>query len=531
MIATGRGARSGLGCLPAALLLLLVMCWPLTAPQAQSIRPSEPTLIRAMLPAVVNITSQRVVGEAHSGTIAASPHYRTAHVITQSGSGFVIDPAGIIATNWHVVESSYEITVTFEDNSRAPATVIAAARPMDIALLKVVPPRPLVAVRFGDSDRLQIGDPVLAVGNPLGIGMSVTSGIVSALNRDILDTPYDHFIQTDAAINHGNSGGPLFNMQGEVVGLNTALYSPTSGSVGLGFAIPANDVRFVIDRLRRFGSMHAGWIGVKIQQITPEMAAALGMEGPEGSIVAALQPDGPAGKAGLRVGDIILRFGSKRPGDERALLRDIVESTAGQQVPITVLRAGKTQTISVTVGDFPKTMGQDAEGPLMSQKPRFAIPPDLGLNLATLTRDTRAKYGLPLDQPGVLISGVAGHTDAAERGLAAGDVILKVNEFLCRLAGRGAPEIPGDAGAASDRCDGAGPAQGAAAHRPEMGGAEMGAAASPVRLIGTGEPGVIRSGALRRERNIGRDASGLVPASGSCGRGIRERRLGIERRP
>ena len=409
-------------------LLLLLACELFTAAQAEVLRPNEPNLIRNLLPTVVNITSQKVVHDGGSGVVAASPHAQSPHVVTQSGSGFVIDPSGAIATNWHVVESSYEIIVTFEDGARVPATVMSAARSMDIALLKVDPPHPLVAVRFGDSDKLQVGDPVLAVGNPLGIGMSVTAGIVSALNRDIADTPYDHFIQTDAAINHGNSGGPLFNMEGELVGLDTALYSPTSGSVGLGFAIPANDVRFVVDRLRRFGTMRAGWIGVKIQQMTQEMANALGLEGPEGSIVAAVQPDGPAGKAGIRVGDVILRFGEQRPGDERALLRRIVETSAGDQVTVTVLRDGRELAIPLTVGEWPKTVGDGSDGPLMSERPRRAIPADLGLSFAPLTNDGRAKYELAADQPGVLISGVAANTDAAERGLAAGDVILKVQD-------------------------------------------------------------------------------------------------------
>lgn len=424
---TGVTARYVINRLGAAVLLLLA-CSPWAASGAEQVRTGEATLIRNLLPTVVNISSQKVVHDSGAGVTAASPQNRAPHIVAQSGSGFVIDPSGIIVTNWHVVEAAYEITVTFEDNARAPATVVAAARSVDIALLKLEPPHALVAVQFGDSDKLQVGDPVLAVGNPLGIGMSVSAGIVSALNRDILDTPYDHFIQTDAAINHGNSGGPLFNMQGEVVGLDTALYSPTSGSVGLGFAIPANDVRFVVDRLRRFGWMRPGWIGVKIQQTTPEMAKALALEQPEGSIVAAVLSDGPAGKAGLHVGDVLLRFGDHVPGDERALLRDIVETSPGQQVTVTVLRDGREQRIPITVGEWPRTQGEDADAPLMSERPHRTIPPDLGLSLAALTNDSRARFGLPLDQPGVLIAGVAANTDAAERGLVAGDVILKVHD-------------------------------------------------------------------------------------------------------
>ena len=408
------------------LLALLLTCVPLAAPRAEVLAPNEGTVIRQLLPTVVNISSQKVVRETPSGLIAASPHSRSAHVVAQSGSGFVIDPSGIIATNWHVVESSFEITVTLDDNSRAPATVIAAARTMDIALLKVDPPHPLTAVRFGDSDKLQIGDPVLVIGNPLGIGMSVTAGIVSALNRDIADTPYDHFIQTDAAINHGNSGGPMFSSQGELVGLNTALYSPTSGSVGLGFAIPANDVRFVVERLLKFGWMRPGWVGVKIQQVTPEMANAIGMDKPQGSLVTAVLADGPAWKGGIRVGDIIMRFGDRSPGDERALLRDIVETAAGQEVTFTVLRNGQPQPIRVTVGEWPRTQGEDPNEPLMAERPHLGVSPDLGLTLATLSSDMRARYGITGDQPGVLITSVAANTDAADRGLSAGDVVLRI---------------------------------------------------------------------------------------------------------
>ena len=407
-------------------MLVLLACAPLAAAHAEVLAPNQGTLIRQLLPSVVNISSQRVVREPGSGLVAASPRSRSAHVVGQSGSGFVIDASGVIATNWHVVESSFEITVTFEDNSRVPATVIAAARTMDIALLKVDPPHPLTPVRFGDSDKLQIGDPVLVIGNPLGIGMSVTAGIVSALNRDIADTPYDHFIQTDAAINHGNSGGPMFNSEGELVGLNTALYSPTSGSVGLGFAIPANDVRFVVERLLKFGWMRPGWIGVKIQQVTPEMADAIGMARPQGSLVTAVLADGPAAKGGLRVGDIIVQFDDHTPGDERALLRDIVETAAGHEVTFIVLRNGQPVPLHVTVGEWPRTQGEDPNEPLMAERPHLTTPPDLGLSLAALSNDVRARYGLPGDQPGVLITGVAPNTDAADRGVAAGDVILRM---------------------------------------------------------------------------------------------------------
>jgi serine protease Do len=416
-----------LGSLPMVWLFGLFLA-SLPAAAAEESAPNQATLIRSLLPTVVNIAARKEASDPTSAVIASSGEPRTPRTEVLNGSGFVIDPSGVIVTNWHVVRDAFEVTVTFQDGARAPAVVAAAARIMDIALLKITPPHPLSVAEFGNSDQVHVGDSVLAVGNPLGIGMSVTAGIVSALNRDIMDTPYDHFIQTDAAINHGNSGGPLFNMQGEVVGLNTALYSPTAGSVGLGFAVPANDVRFVVDRLLRYGSMRPGWIGVKIQQVTSEMAEAEGMKQPDGSLVAALAPDGPAAKAGIRVGDVLLRFGDRSSPDERALLRDIVATPSGETVTVKLLRGGQELALPITVGDWPKGLDGAADTPLMAPKPRRTMPADLGLSLAPLTGDSRAKYGLTLDQQGVLVTGVAANTDAAERGLAAGDVILKIQD-------------------------------------------------------------------------------------------------------
>jgi serine protease Do len=410
------------------LLWLLGLLFAGLPAAAEELGYNHANLIRSLLPTVVNIAARKEANQPSQPVIASSGEERSLRTELFSGSGFVIDPSGIIVTNWHVVRDAYEITVTFDDSSRSPAVIMAAARTMDIALLKVDPQHPLAVGSFGNSDKVHIGDPVFAIGNPLGLGMSVSSGIISALNRDIADTPYDHFLQTDAAINHGNSGGPLFDSQGEVIGLNTALYSPTAGSVGLGFAIPSNDVRFVIERLRQYGWMRPGWIGVKIQQVTPEMAEAAGMKQPVGSLVAAVAPDGPSAKAGIRVGDIILRFGDKSPPDERALLREIVATSSGQGVTVGVLRNGQDQAIPLTVGEWPKGQGDGPDIPLMPARPRRPMPPDLGLSLTALTAENRARNGLTLDQPGVLVSGVAGNTDAAERGLVAGDVILRVQD-------------------------------------------------------------------------------------------------------
>ncbi|HTW26947.1 MAG TPA: trypsin-like peptidase domain-containing protein [Acetobacteraceae bacterium] len=401
---------------------------------------TQASLVRSLLPTVVNITAKAEVSSDNSPVVASAS---SGSLVTQTsaGSGFIIDPSGIIVTNWHVVSGAYEIIVTFSDGARAPANILNAARIVDLALLKVTPPHPLIAAHWGNSDEVQVGDPVLAIGNPLGVGMTVTSGIVSALNRNIMDTPYDDFIQTDAPINHGNSGGPLFDMAGKVIGVNAAIISPTSASAGLGFAIPANDAHFVAERLLRYGWVRPGFLGVKVQQVTPDMAVALGMKQPEGSIVANVIAQGPASKAGLEIGDVILKFGTKSPPDERALLRDIASTQSGTQVPVAVLRDGQPLTLTVTIAEWPKSEWEERDEPTKVIRPHLDIPANLGLTLAPLTQESRAKYGLQLGQNGVLITGVAAGTDAAQRGLTPGDVILQVknskvnspNEFQTRI--------------------------------------------------------------------------------------------------
>jgi serine protease Do len=273
-----------------------------------------------------------------------------------------------------------------------------------------------------------VGDPVFAIGNPLGIGTSVSAGIVSGLNRDVQDSPYDDYIQTDAAINHGNSGGPLFDMEGRVVGVDTALVSPTDASIGLGLAIPADTARFVIDRLSTYGWVRPGWVGIKVQQVTPEMAEALGLQRTEGSVVSWVRPEGPARKAGLEIGDVILRFGNDAPRDERALLRGIVRTPVGDTVPVTVLRQGVQKTLEVTVAPWPREVWETRDAPLPTERPTAEIRPDLGLSLVSIPESDRAKYGLEDGLSGVLVSGVVPGSDAARRGMTEGDVILRVQE-------------------------------------------------------------------------------------------------------
>jgi len=414
----------------AAALFLAAVCWLPAEPWAAAeMGDSEARTIQSTLPAVVNVGTHKVMGDGTSAENAASGQTggQPSRIWVFFGSGFIIEPSGVIVTNWHVIDGAYEIHVTFEGGLRAPARVLAAARSVDIALLKVDVGHPLPTARFGNSDKLQVGDQVFAIGNPLGLGISVSAGIVSALDRNILDSPYGDFIQTDAAINHGNSGGPLIDGSGAVVGLDTALDSPTTGSVGLGFAMPSKSVRFVVDRLLRYGWVRPGWIGAKLQEVTPNMAEALGLPRTEGSIIARLDDNAPAMKAGLQVGDIILRYGDMVPHDTRALRRAIVEAPGGEAVTFTIWREGHELAVPVTIEVWPKSalLARDAPTAPLQPKPP-AVPPDLGLTLAPLTEETRSKYGLPLDQAGVLVTGVAAGTDAALRALAAGDVILRV---------------------------------------------------------------------------------------------------------
>jgi serine protease Do len=406
-------------------LLLAVLLAPVA--RAQEMQFNQAKLVRSLLPTVVNITAHSETS-AKTATMSASARQSkpSFEIKTAAGSGFVVDPSGVIATNWHVVDGAYEIFVTFSDGARAKARVMGAARVIDIAILKVEVGHPLTAVKWGDSSKMQIADPVLAIGNPLGVGLSVTAGIVSALNRNIMDTPVDNFIQTDAPINHGNSGGPLFNEKGEVIGINAALVSPTTAFSGLGFAIPSNDARFIIDRLMHSSWVRPGWMGIKVQQVTPEIALGLRMRQPEGSIVAWVTDDGPADIAGIRAGDVILRLDDKTPSDDRALLREINMSPPGRTVKVGLLRDGKEIELPVTLAEWPKMDWEERDAPTKAAQPQLSIPRDLGLKVEPLTPELRAKNELSIGWSGVLVSGVEQGTDAAQRGVKPGDVILQV---------------------------------------------------------------------------------------------------------
>jgi serine protease Do len=414
-----------------AVAVLAVPVGPAWA-QSQEMMFRQADLVRGLLPTVVNITARAEVAAPTADLQASAPAAESQQqyeMRVNAGSGFIIRSDGVIATNWHVVDGAYEIFATFSDGSRAKAEVLNAARLIDIAILKVDVGHPLPAVKWGDSTKVQIGDPVLAIGNPLGIGLSVTAGIVSALNRNLMDTPYDDFIQTDAPINHGNSGGPLFDMQGGVIGINTALISPTTGSAGLGFAIPSQDAHAVIDRLLAYGWVRPAWLGVKIQLVTPDMANALGLKDPQGSIVAWVVAGGPAEKAGLKCGDVILKFGNEVPTDDRALLRTIAASPPGEKVMLSVWRDGKLIEVPVQLAEWPKMQWEQRDAPTKAVRPHWNIGRDLGITVKPLPPGYLEAKNFPagaMQRPAVLVTGIARDAEATRHGLGVGDVILQI---------------------------------------------------------------------------------------------------------
>jgi len=340
------------------------------------------------------------------------------------GSGFIIDPEGDIVTNNHVVDGADKIQVKLPDGRRFDATVVGTDPRTDLALLKVEASKPLPYVTFGDSDKLRVGDIVLAVGNPFGLGGTVTAGIVSARNRNINAGPYDDFIQTDAAINRGNSGGPLFNTEGKVVGVNTAIFSPNGGSVGIGFAIPSSIAKQVIAQIKDHGSVERGWLGVKIQTVTPEIARAVGLDAPKGALVSEVIPDSPAAKAGVRQGDIIVGYDGKTVANMRALPRLVAATTPNSTVEIELWRDGRTKRIQVAIAELkPQAVAAAETG---NVQPGSAKSDRLGATLSTLTDDIKAQLNLPPDTRGVVITALDPQGRAAEEGLRVGDVIERV---------------------------------------------------------------------------------------------------------
>ena len=341
------------------------------------------------------------------------------------GSGFIIDPDGYVVTNNHVIADASEIKVTLTSGDEYPAELIGTDPKTDLALLKIEAEEPLPAVQFGDSDAVRVGDWVLAVGNPFGLGGTVTTGIVSAHGRYINAGPYDNFLQIDAAINQGNSGGPTFNTEGEVIGINTAIASPNGGSVGIGFAIPSNLAKPIIAQLREDGSVERGWLGVQIQPVTPEIAAALGLDEPVGALVASVQPDSPAARAELRQGDVILGYDGKEVEEMRQLPLLVASTPAGEEAELTIWRDGEERTVEVEIARL-----QPEEQVAAAQQAPNAEPTGqsevLGATLATLTPELKRQFRIPSEVEGVVVVGVDADGPAAETGLRPGDVIEKV---------------------------------------------------------------------------------------------------------
>ncbi len=349
--------------------------------------------------------------------------------IQSLGSGFVIDAEGYIVTNNHVIDGADEITANFADGTKLKAELVGRDQKTDVALLRVKPAKPLKAVKFGDSDKARVGDWVMAIGNPFGFGGSVTVGIVSARNRDIHSGPYDNFIQTDAAINKGNSGGPLFDMYGDVVGINTAIVSPTGGSIGIGFAVPSKTAAAVVEQLKQFGETRRGWLGVRIQAVTDDIAESMGLREPKGALVAGLTEKGPADKAGIQAGDIIVKFDGREVPNVRELPRMVADTPISKKVDVVVLRKGKEVALQVELGrleEGEKLAANDKGGKAPVAAP-VATTKVAGLTVVALDAASRAKFKLKdAVTKGVVIAEVAGDSAAAQKQVKAGDVVLEV---------------------------------------------------------------------------------------------------------
>ncbi|HWB47254.1 MAG TPA: Do family serine endopeptidase [Hyphomicrobiaceae bacterium] len=438
----------------AALLAATSPAFPQAHPGPQSVAPVAEKLIDA----VVNISTSQTLKSAEGVPVPKVPkgapfeeffddffkkkggRAQPDRRVTSLGSGFVIDgKEGLIVTNNHVISDADEITVIFHDGSKLKAEkVLGKDTKTDLALLKVTPKKPLASVTFGASSDLKVGDWVMAIGNPFGLGGSVTVGIISAKQRDINSGPYDEFLQTDAAINKGNSGGPLFNMDGQVIGVNTAIISPTGGSIGIGFAVPSDTATVVIDQLRRYGETRRGWLGVKIQSISEDMADTFGVKENTGALVSSVFPESPAARAGIQDGDVILRFDGKDVTTTRGLPRLVAQTPIGKEVDIEVLRKGQRKFLKVAIGRLeesdnaakaPEPPAKGGANKGKKDKQGSSRPPGsslIGLVLAPLTDELRAKYGIDKNVNGVVVIEVDPASPAAGKNVKVGDVIAEV---------------------------------------------------------------------------------------------------------
>jgi len=354
---------------------------------------------------------------------------RTPRRVSSLGSGFIIDAAGIVVTNNHVISEADDITVILNNGTRLKAEVVGRDQKTDLAVLRVKPDRPLKAVKFADSEKVRLGEWVIAIGNPFSLGGSVTAGIVSARNRDINSGPYDNYIQTDASINRGNSGGPLFNLDGDVIGVNTAIISPSGGSIGIGFAVPSKTAMAVIDQLVQYKEVRRGWLGVKIQQVTDEIAESLKISPPRGALVAGVDDKGPAKPAGIEAGDVIIKFDGKDVREMRDLPRIVADTPVGKDVEVLIVRKGKEEKKTVKLGrlEDEKPTPASVRGSTQPDD-KSVVQKTLGLQLSGMNDELRKRYKIKDSIKGVVITGVDAGSVAAEKRLAAGSVIVEIEQ-------------------------------------------------------------------------------------------------------
>ncbi|HKM71633.1 MAG TPA: DegQ family serine endoprotease [Stellaceae bacterium] len=342
------------------------------------------------------------------------------------GSGFIIDPSGYVVTNSHVVGDAGKVEVTLQDNSKYSGKIVGRDPKTDIAVLKIKADKPLPYVTFGDSSAAQVGDWVMAVGNPFGLGGTVTTGIISARGRDIHSGPFDDFLQIDAPINRGNSGGPTFNLEGQVIGINTAIYSPNGGSVGIGFAVPSNVAKTIAAQLEEHGKVSRGWLGVQIQEVTPAIAASVGLHGEQGALVAVVTPDSPGAKAGLKQGDVILSFGGNEVSHLRDLPRLVAEAAPDTHTTLTVWRNGQTIQLQATVGDLANN--EQVASATGGEEEQPARAEALGMHFSPLTSQLRRELHVAKDVHGVVVTRVDSGSAADDVGMSEGDILVAVDQ-------------------------------------------------------------------------------------------------------
>ena len=434
----------------ASAMLAGSLAFATTTPAFAQARPTNlADLVDSVAEAVVNISATQTVDDKEAGAPdlpkgtpfdemfeeffrnhGINPHPR-ARQAQSLGSGFVVDPTGIVITNNHVVGDANDIVVIFTDGRKLKAKVIGKDSKVDVAVLKVESDKLLKTVKFGDSDKMRVGDGVMAVGNPFGLGETVTAGIISARNRNIDSGPYDDFLQTDASINKGNSGGPLFNLGGEVIGINTAILSPSGGSIGIGFATPSASVMPIIAQLEQFHETRRGWLGVRIQPVDDAIADSLGLGTARGALVAGIDEKGPAKPAGLQPGDVIIKFDGKDIKESRDLPRLVASMAVGRQVDVVVMRKGQEITKTVTLGrleDGEKAAVASAAAPADDGASKSAALTALGLELAPIDDAARKSFKLKDSVKGAVIASVAPGSTASDKGLRPGEVIEEVNQ-------------------------------------------------------------------------------------------------------